>query len=749
LILNQYPEHNPILEMLDQTRQSIIENLEKQGIRISPDRLEPTQLLQRVVMKRCIYGVDLNSMAVELAKVSLWLHSFTVGAPLSFLDHHLRCGNSLIGTTVKEAEASMVQESSGQFTLLTGPFVGLLRAAEIMRGVSILSDATFAELEQSEKLFRQFDEAAKPYKRLLDIYVSKFFGLKRADHFLRVFGTNAIAADPTKMNKADAKVYKDAQKLSDEKNVFHWDLEFPEVFIDLENACWLENAGFDAVMGNPPYGLIEPLPWTSNSYNDAFVYFWKFGLNNTRNQGYTSFIIPSAMLTGINYTDLRQNVLNNSCIQKIVTLPYDIFSDAYIDTCIIVVQSNSEINDYCVYTKKMGKKDDIALLESTIYQEISIKDWQEDSNAKFILSKELLKIQRIKKDERFTNLGSFTRIERGVQLYDTKKHTKEQIKNDFLRVYEAPDDQNNYYPELLGEELSRYRLQSKKRSYIRYGNDLASKRDQVLFTSSRIVLRRLLSRRSELMACYCEETLVTTDNILNILILNVDIDPKFITALLNSKLISWLYTSSSTISVKDDFPQVTYEELKNLPIPIINFSMPETNRKELLVQIIQNYHSQSSCLLEIISEYIQIERKDIIHDLLAYLTEQMIELNKQKQTESKSFLLWLERFIGCQIDTLTNKSKIQNYIGDYSKDEPNLSFDDLIEIFKKNRKKIKIDPVARKEQQALEKEYQDSLNILLPIKQQLKQCDKLIDAIVYRLYGLTDDEIAIVEGKHP
>jgi len=125
----------------------------------------------------------------------------------------------------------------------------------------------------------------------------------------------------------------------------------------------------------------------------------------------------------------------------------------------------------------------------------------------------------------------------------------------------------------------------------------------------------------------------------------------------------------------------------------------------------------------------------------------MIELNKQKQTEIKSFLQWLERFIGCQVDTLTNKSKIQNYLGDYYKDVPHLSFDDLIEVLKKNTKKIKIDPIARKDQQALEKEYQDSLNTLLPIKEQLTRCDQLIDAIVYRLYGLTEAEIAIVEGK--
>ena len=125
----------------------------------------------------------------------------------------------------------------------------------------------------------------------------------------------------------------------------------------------------------------------------------------------------------------------------------------------------------------------------------------------------------------------------------------------------------------------------------------------------------------------------------------------------------------------------------------------------------------------------------------------MLEMNKQKQTEIKSFLQWLERFIGCPIDTLTNKSKIQNYLGDYYKEEPNLSFDELIEVLKKNKKKLTIDPVARQEQQTLEKEYQASLETLLPIKTQLTRCDKLIDRIVYQLYGLTDEEIAIVEGK--
>jgi hypothetical protein len=761
-ILNRYPDYNPILKMLDQMRQSIIDNLRSQGIQLDPSRLEPTQLLQRVVMKRCIYGVDLNSMAVELAKVSLWLHSFTIGAPLSFLDHHLRCGNSLIGTTAKEAELAMSQEKNGntvQFNLLTGPFVGLLRAAEIMRGVSVLSDATFAEVEQSERLFKQFDAAAKPFKQLLDIYVSQFFGVKQAKNLLERLGTALINPNLASMKEADLKVLEDSHRLYEEKRFFHWDLEFPEVFVDLENANWSENPGFDAVIGNPPYGLIESIPWVSSLYNDAFVYFWNFGFINTCKNGYSSFIIPTAMLTGLNYKSLRSNMMDLSCIKEITVLPYDIFPDAYIDTCIILLQVGNQKEDYCIYTKKMGKKDKIEVLVDSIYDEINIQAWKNESNLKFILSKALINVQKIKKDSSFIELGSLTRIERGVQLYDSKKHTKQQIQSDFLRIKESPkaDQKNTYYPELLGEELSRYRLQPNKKSYIRYCDDLASKRDEILFTEPRIVLRRLLSRRGELMSCYCTETLITTDNILNILILDLNVFPTFLLGLLNSRFLSWLYTNSSTISVKDDFPQVTYEELKNLPIPKINFTTEGDRRQrglENLVDFYQYYQSNSD-LAPILSQCQQHlnqqpEEADIIHDFLAYLAEQMIALNQQKQTEIKGFLEWLESLIGCPIANLKNKSKIQNYLGDYSKQttlDPALDLDGLITILNQNKKLIKIDPSSRQDHTRIKTEYQTSLNTLIPLKTQLKNCDRLIDEIVYQLYGLTTEEKAIIENS--
>src|SRR5438876_10169110 len=104
---------NPIKHELEQTRHEIQQEMEHQGVSIDMSKLTDLNLLKRRVLKSCIYGVDLNPMAVELAKVSLWLDCFTLGAPLSFLDHHLKCGNSLIGGNVQKVQDTLSQNLWG------------------------------------------------------------------------------------------------------------------------------------------------------------------------------------------------------------------------------------------------------------------------------------------------------------------------------------------------------------------------------------------------------------------------------------------------------------------------------------------------------------------------------------------------------------------------------------------------------------------------------------------------------------
>ena len=83
---------SPLVSRIQAIRDRIVANAEERAWVIDRDRLDDRHIVRRMVLKRCVYGVDKNPMEVELVKVALWLRTFTVGAPLSFLDHHLRCG---------------------------------------------------------------------------------------------------------------------------------------------------------------------------------------------------------------------------------------------------------------------------------------------------------------------------------------------------------------------------------------------------------------------------------------------------------------------------------------------------------------------------------------------------------------------------------------------------------------------------------------------------------------------------------
>ena len=133
------------------------------------------------------------------------------------------------------------------------------------------------------------------------------------------------------------------------------------------------------------------------------------------------------------------------------------------------------------------------------------------------------------------------------------------------------------------------------------------------------------------------------------------------------------------------------------------------------------------------------EKSDVVHDLLAFLAERMLEMNKEKQKEIKGFLGWLEGFIGAQVEDLRPKTKLQSY---YEHD-----YESFLAVLKKNSKKLQIDPARREPGEALRAEFQGSFGKLAPLRERIRQTDELIDAVVYRLYGLTEEEITIVEGK--
>jgi hypothetical protein len=321
---------NPLQGLLERVRRDILDEMGRQGIAVDAARLDDTALLTRLVMKRCIYGVDLNPMAVELAKLSLWLHSFTVGAPLSFLDHHLRWGNSLVGTDVRTVEAAIQRTASGQFGLFAGPFAGLLDLTSVMIRIADQADSTLADVRRSAEDFAGFQRVLTPYKQVLDLWVSQYFGNKAAAEFLTLYGGDVLPA--LREGRAVEEPYRSAiaraRELWQERRFFHWDLEFPEVFVDLARRDWAENPGFDAVVGNPPWVDAWTTSTLERNEREAVYLVWKpraeldahwdmyipliyQALSILCRQGLQSFVLPSSFATEQYAEALRTYIVRN------------------------------------------------------------------------------------------------------------------------------------------------------------------------------------------------------------------------------------------------------------------------------------------------------------------------------------------------------------------------------------------------------------------------------------------------------
>jgi hypothetical protein len=139
------------------------------------------------------------------------------------------------------------------------------------------------------------------------------------------------------------------------------------------------------------------------------------------------------------------------------------------------------------------------------------------------------------------------------------------------------------------------------------------------------------------------------------------------------------------------------------------------------------------------------EQSDVVHDLLAFLAEEMTRLHKERQAEIKGFLRWLESYLGVSIESLKNKAKVKEYW------KAEVGWEGFLGALEQNKKAIQsakgIDVTRREPQETIRAEFETSTAKLIPLLKRIELTDKLIDQIVYKLYGLTEEEVAVVEGR--
>jgi hypothetical protein len=200
--------------------------------------IEDTQLLRRLIARRCIYGVDINPTSVQLARLAVWIHTFVAGLPLSLLDHNLVPGNSLVGIgRLDEVKSAIEEESLPLFPIDATYLLGA--ASEPLKRLARIADATPSDLARARKASAEALEAVVPASALCDLVTAaRITGDRRLP---KLDGWEEIRAEILgSLEWAAAK-----QKLKG-LQPFHFPVAFPEVFLR-------SRPGFDVILGNPPW----------------------------------------------------------------------------------------------------------------------------------------------------------------------------------------------------------------------------------------------------------------------------------------------------------------------------------------------------------------------------------------------------------------------------------------------------------------------------------------------------------------
>lgn len=581
--LADYPK-NPVIKRIEELKKEIIGEIKRQGVTIDESKLTEVNLIKRMVMKRCIYGVDLNEMAVELAKLSLWLGSFTLGAPLSFLDHHLKCGNSLLG----------ILDISDVVTIGSEAYLKLQRSLSFMLQVSKLTDATISETKKSYALFKNAQQSVEPIKRRSDIVTAKYF-IDIDSSGARAI-VEKLSYTPDLRNEPNQEIFEKYKmallQIAQDKRFFHWKLEFPEVFYTERGEK--ENPGFDCVIGNPPWGAelsqeekdycrtLETDTSTPNSY----IYIIRRSELLLRQKGFAGVIVPDSILVK-DYAITRCNLLCNNTLLYIIYLEH-VFKDVNHDSALIVFRRGKP-HKHNLFGG-LVPRDETAIdnyllpLEESYFKDAEL-EYRFNLNfnpINAVLYKKLSILQKIGDIGDFHE-GIHTGNVRDKLFYKNKPkyHNSSKIKpcligsnynDEFGRYYCTPNNNWTIYESsLIDKEKGEY----------------ASLRDENIFIGPKLYV----TRTGDTFYSFYDEDHYASNNLFSFKFKSKDtaFSYFFIMAIMNSNFAQRYNRLFLAPRFGELFTETKIIHLKLLPIPRISFTTPEDKRKKKVAEVIDLY----------------------------------------------------------------------------------------------------------------------------------------------------------------
>lgn len=472
---------------------------------------------------------------------------------------------------------------------------------------------------------------------------------------------------------------------------FDWHKEFPKVF---------EKGGFDVVIGNPPFVDIKQIEdsqieylfshyKTAENRINLYAIFIEKGYSLVKEQGFLSYVNPNSMLLNSSYFKLRKLIMHD--LYGIVKLPDSVFKTEKVETIIYVVRKGAPTNELSVIIYPKDKV--ITEISKDLSKKIDKKLWIKQNNYSFniYVNKEISDIlQKIREGhEKLQNIADFSL---GITPYDKYKgHSKDIIK--YKKFHTLIKEDETCKPLIKGENVTRYHVSDYIKEYIKYGEWLGAPREERFFTTPRIIVRQIVSGcPPRIYAGYTEKSLYFTQ-------IGFGIIPhdgyalKYILVLLNSKLLNFYHKYMYLDLEKELFQKVLIENCKDFPIPEIS----ETDQQ-----------------------------------LFVALADMMLTLHKQLQEERSHFL----RRLSENIKDVKITTALQTF--------ERLTFAEFITELKKQKKRLSL-----VEQDEWEDYFNRYRSTCLQLTEQITQTDNEIDKRVFKLYGLTYDEILIVDPETP
>jgi len=469
---------------------------------------------------------------------------------------------------------------------------------------------------------------------------------------------------------------------------FNWEKEFPEVFA---------KGGFDVIIGNPPYVDIKGLDndlvkvlfktykTTENRINLYSIFIEK-GYDLIRKDGFLSFINPNSILVNSSYTKIRKLLLDD--MTRIVKLPDDVFADATVETIIFEFRKNYS-NDK-VNTIVYNKNEKISYVDDLRTKEISKANWKQNENWNFniyVSPEQFELLQKILSDA--VELETIADFTLGITPYDKYKgHSQEIIKS--RAFHSKTKDGEEYKPLISGGNIERYYVSDEITEYIKYGDWLGAPRDERFFNSPRILIRQIVSGKPpRIYAGYTDKSLYYTQIGFGVIPNSDTIGVKSLLALINSNLINFYHKYSFLDLEKELFQKILIANCKKFPIS--NRLLKKPNLFNLII-------------------------------------DKMIELKEHENLLINNFILLLQS----KFDITKPSKKLQNW--------HELVYGEFLKELKKNKIQLSLNEEAEWMQYFNEQKQKAT-----ELKAEIDKTDKEIDQMVYELYGLTDEEIAIVE----